>query len=165
MLFFTLTLLSFTIFQTGELGNDPATSKQMMISQQMATPGFSIYCLSNLDGTGSCMRVDNNEAVPCTIVPGGIISCSQNAMDPIQCVSYGSSSDTQSYFYCTRRTDPGIKNNRLNTNRFGSTINFGSMPSDMKQQKANHEYRSPPGNIQNQNPLNPIQNPFINPFN
>jgi hypothetical protein len=120
---------------------------EKLISQQPVTPGFSIYCTSNLDGTGTCNRVDNNEAIPCLIVPGGVINCGQRNEISIQCVSYGASSDAQSYFYCTRRTDPGIRNNRLNTDRFAPLNPSNQTPAESK--------------IPNSNPL---QNPLTNPF-
>jgi hypothetical protein len=95
----------------------PPMPKQW-VAQQPSSSGFSIYCTSNLDTTGACNRLDNNQPAACEMVPGGVINCKQENEPPIQCVIYRGVIGTQAYFYCTHRTDPGIRNNRINTQRF-----------------------------------------------
>lgn len=118
--------------------------------------GFSIYCTSNLDSTGACNRVDNDQPIACVVVPGGVISCKEKNQPPIQCVLYSAPLDTQAYFYCTRRTDPGIRNNRINPDRFSS-------PSKSPFNENESPLPALPGSIDNMPaPTNPIPNPFRN---
>ena len=88
------------------------------VAQLPGSSGFSIYCTSNLDSTGACNRVDNNQPVACLIVPGDVINCKQKNEPLIECVIYSGIINTQAYFYCTHSTDPGIRPNRINTQRF-----------------------------------------------
>jgi hypothetical protein len=52
------------------------------------------------------------------MVPGDVINCKQKDEPLIECVIYSGIIDTQAYFYCTHSTDPGIRSNRINTQRF-----------------------------------------------
>jgi len=96
----------------------PQTVKNEIVAQLPGSSGFSIYCTSNLDTTGACNKVENNESISCQMVPGGVINCKQQDEPPIQCVIYGGAIGTQAYFYCTHRTDPGIRDNRINSQKF-----------------------------------------------
>jgi hypothetical protein len=89
-----------------------------LLVQLPNSQAFSIYCTSNLDSTGACTRVDNSEPVSCEMIPGGIINCKQEGEPAIQCVIYSGVIGSQAYFYCTHRTDPGIRDNRINSQRF-----------------------------------------------
>lgn len=100
-----------------------------LIAQLPSSSGFNIYCTSNLDGTGACNRVDNNQSIDCLVIPGGVIDCKQPGETPIQCVLYSSILDSQAYFYCTRRTDPGVRTNRIKTDRFDTDPNPAPDPS------------------------------------
>ena len=88
-----------------------------VFAQVKPSSSYSIFCTSNHDGTGVCSRLDNNERINCEIIPGMLINCKENDQNPIQCVGYGAVVNSQSYFYCTRRSDPGINKDRINTNR------------------------------------------------
>ena len=100
----------------------PVTKSDItLIAQLQGSSAFSIYCTSNLDATGSCNRTDNNETISCEMIPGGIINCKEQGEPPIQCVIYSGVIGTQAYFYCTHRTDPGIRDNRINKQRFTPT--------------------------------------------
>jgi len=118
------------------------------ISQMPGSSGFNIYCTSNQDGTGSCNRVDNNEVVDCLMIPGGIINCKEKGESAIQCVLYSSTLNSQAYFYCTRRTQPGIRNNRINPDRFTPSSTPLSNPL-----------------TPTTNSNNPIQDQFSDPLN
>ena len=118
--------------------------------------GFSIYCTSNHDSTGACNRVDNDLPIDCVVVPGGVISCKQKGQPPIQCVLYSAPLDTQAYFYCTRRTDPGIRENPINPSRFSS-------PSKSPLNEIEQPLNPLPGTIDNAPaPPNQLPNPFRN---
>ena len=104
---------------SGFLHNDVA-------AQMLAGVSYSIFCTSNHDGTGICSRVDNNEQINCEMIPGMLINCKEPNQNTIQCVSYGSVVESQSYFYCTRRSDPGVRKDRINTNRFERTKSSSS---------------------------------------
>ena len=123
----------------------PPSITYFLIVQERLKAGFDIYCTSNQDGTGSCNRIDNGQAVDCLIVPGGVISCKEEGESTIQCTLTTAILDSQAYFYCTRRTDPGIRNNRINPDRFS--------PVPAPTNKIFPPIR------------NPIQNPFDDPFN
>ena len=122
----------------------------------VSTP-FSVYCTSNFDDTGSCTRTDNNQPIDCVLIPGGVITCKQDGVPPIQCILYGSVIDTQGYFYCTRRTSPGMTNSRINTNRFAAPLitPFTPPPSHLSpQQDSDHGGSS-----------RVLQDPLIDSFN
>jgi hypothetical protein len=104
-------------------------SQQPTLLSQLPGSSFSIYCTSNLDTTGACNRVDNNQPVSCEMVPGGVINCKQPDELSIQCVIYSGVIGTQAYFFCTRRTDPGVRDNRINTQRFAPTTTTTPSPS------------------------------------
>jgi hypothetical protein len=110
------------------LNHFDSLDKAINISQLPGSTGFSIFCTSNQDTTGACNRTDNNKSIPCLMVPGSVINCKEEGEKPIQCVLYSSTLDSQGYFYCTRRTDPGVINNRINPNRFTSPnqVNFSN---------------------------------------
>jgi hypothetical protein len=77
-----------------------------------------------------------------------VINCKEKGEMAIQCVLYSSTLDSQAYFYCTRRTDPGVSSNRIKDDRFSPA--------------------TPPA-TKTVDPINdttdPIQNPFNDPFN
>lgn len=100
-----------------------------LLSQLPGSSGFNIYCTSNLDGTGACNRVDNDKPVDCLVIPGGVIDCKQPGEEPIQCVLYSSVLNSQAYFYCTRRTDPGVRNNKIKIDRFDQNSIPSPQPS------------------------------------
>lgn len=78
-----------------------------------------------MDSTGSCTRIDTGEIIACEMIPGGVINCKQDGNPPIQCINFSGVIGTQAYFYCTRRTSPGVKENRINTQKF--SVNDGSV--------------------------------------
>ena len=116
--------------------------------------GFSIYCTSNLDSTGACNRIDNDQPIACVVIPGGMISCKEKSQQPIECVLYGVPLDLQAYFYCTRRTDPGMRD-PIKQNRFtpGSARNKNNVDLPLEDPLPDIIDTPPP-------PTNPIRNPF-----
>lgn len=63
------------------------------------------------------------------MVPGGVINCKQPDELAIQCIIYSGVIGTQAYFFCTRRTDPGVRDNRINTQRFVPATPTTAFPS------------------------------------
>jgi hypothetical protein len=65
-------------------------------------PSFSVYCVSNMDGTGHCRRDDNNELITCVAIPGGVIQCFDKKSRLYECVNYGitAAADSQLSFAC-----------------------------------------------------------------
>lgn len=88
------------------------------------TKAFSIYCNSNLDGTGRCVRDLDSERITCQIIPGAVISCSDKAKQIYECVQYGSivANLTQTQFACKseskRLINDTIFNNPFNPSTF-----------------------------------------------
>ena len=132
-----------------------------VLAQAQSTSAFSIYCTSNLDGTGACNRIDNNQPVECEMIPGGVINCTENNQNPIQCIIYSGVIGSQAYFYCTHRTDPGVNKNRLNLPRFRQPA-----PTN---KPAGNDMTNPSNNLTNgaDRPTSPTQgfgDPLINVF-
>ncbi len=69
---------------------------------------FSIYCSSNMDGTGKCRRSDTDEALTCLIIPGSVIACRDKQKLRYDCVQYGAILAHQTQFSCTRRANDSI---------------------------------------------------------
>ena len=65
-----------------------------------ANTGFSVYCTSNMDGTGKCTREDNGSSINCLIIPGGVIACRDFKKRKYSCVQYGLIVSSQSEFFC-----------------------------------------------------------------
>jgi len=79
---------------------------------QELTSSFSIYCSSNLDGTGRCVRDSDSDPITCVMIPGAVITCRDKARRIYECVQYGSivASQTQTQFVCkphARQTTAG----------------------------------------------------------
>jgi len=132
-------------------------SATMIAQVSDSTTSFNIYCTSNYDTTGACNRTDNGQPIACVIVPGGIISCKEKLQQPIQCVIFGTPVGASAYFYCTRRTDPGIK--PVNQNRFA--------PSPAPSKNPLNDFDEPLEPIQDSNlrpPPPPLRNPFPSVF-
>ena len=130
------------------IGQAGRTYTKTLVAQVQPNSGFNIYCTSNQDGTGACNRTDNNLPIACLIIPGGVINCKEDQQASIQCVLYSSALNSQAYYYCTRRTDPGIRNNRIRDDRFAPQSTPTSSPV------------APIGS-----PTSPIQNQFSDPLN
>jgi hypothetical protein len=92
-----------------------AYSSQLQASAQQQTE-FSVYCSSNMDGTGKCRRDDNSESLTCLIIPGGVIACRDNKKSRYECVQYGAVLANQTQFSCVRSS-----NNRINDQLFNDT--------------------------------------------
>lgn len=69
---------------------------------------FSIYCTSNLDGTGKCRTEDGDDAINCLIIPGGIIACKDAKKKKYECVQYGSITAKQTQFACEPDSDNSV---------------------------------------------------------
>jgi hypothetical protein len=74
-----------------------------VMAQELTYPSsFSIYCSSNFDGTGRCVRDSDANPITCVMIPGAVISCRDKARRIYECVQYGSivASQTQTQFVC-----------------------------------------------------------------
>lgn len=81
-------------------------------------PGqFSIYCTSNLDGTGRCKRDDSGERIGCIMIPGGVIACRDKAKRKYECVQYGAVVlGSQSQFVCLPDSGNAISDHLFDVN-------------------------------------------------
>lgn len=121
-------------------------------------PEFSIYCTSNLDGTGRCKRVDNGEGINCIIVPGSVIACRDKDKLKYQCVQYGAVSANQTQFACV----PGTSNT-INDEEFEKTDQLDEGPS----QSSKVEKSTPSPTFVNTDKftgMSPQKNKMDNPF-
>jgi len=50
---------------------------------------FSIYCISNGDGTGNCTRDDNKKPISCIGMPGVTVECQDRKQNKYECVPFG----------------------------------------------------------------------------
>ena len=64
-----------------------------------ASGNFSIYCSSNMDGTGLCTREDTSEQLNCIVLQGAIIKCKDES-GFFECLQYGPIIAHQSQFSC-----------------------------------------------------------------
>lgn len=78
---------------------------------------FSIYCSSNMDGTGKCSRVDSGEAINCIIIPGNIIACRDKRRSKYECVQYGAILAFQTQFFCLPDKNNSIKDQLFDNQR------------------------------------------------
>lgn len=117
---YILAATAFCLFIFQQL-NSQSNSQGTWSTQSQASSGFSIYCISNQDSTGSCNRVDDSQPIVCEMIPGGLINCKDQKDVAIQCVLYSGVIGSQGYFYCTKRTEPGIRDNRINNQRFSTS--------------------------------------------
>jgi hypothetical protein len=69
---------------------------------------FSIYCTSNFDGTGKCRRIDDDSALSCIVIPGGIIACRDESMRKYECVQFGAIIASQTQFSCVLDDDNSV---------------------------------------------------------
>lgn len=76
--------------------------------QAQGQEAFSIYCTSNLDGTGKCRKEDGDDAVNCLSIPGGVIACKDANKKKYECVQYGSITAKQTQFACEPDTDNSV---------------------------------------------------------
>jgi hypothetical protein len=87
-------LFGYALFFTG------AESNAQQGSEFNSQAGFSIYCNSNMDGTGKCSRTDNGNPLTCIMIPGQIIDCSDQSKGEFDCVQYGAVMPLQTQFFC-----------------------------------------------------------------
>lgn len=87
-------LFGYALFFTG------AATKAQQTSEFNSQAGFSIYCNSNMDGTGKCSRTDNGNPLTCIMIPGQIIDCSDQNKGEFDCVQYGAVMPLQTQFFC-----------------------------------------------------------------
>ena len=107
---------------------------------------FSIYCNSNMDGTGKCNRVDNSETINCIMIPGQIIACRDKNNRRYHCVQYGAIVAWQTQFSCL-----SSKENRSD-DQFSESRNGAaepSTPSDLPPSKPTTPNKQQPATIVN----------------
>ena len=85
-------LVAFTLIFPVLLVNHLATS---------ASSAFTVYCSSNMDGTGICKKEGTTESIECIILQGSIISC-QDKTSQFKCVQFGQIIANQAQFSCTQ---------------------------------------------------------------
>ena len=73
-----------------------------MLLTQLQQPEFSVFCSSNMDGTGRCTRDDTDESLSCLVIPGGVIACRDKQKIRYECVQYGAILAHQTQFSCSR---------------------------------------------------------------
>lgn len=64
-----------------------------------ASGDFSVYCSSNMDGTGLCTREDTSAPLNCIVLQGAIINCKDES-GFFECLQYGPIIAHQSQFSC-----------------------------------------------------------------
>jgi len=55
-------------------------------STKASSTNFSIYCVSNGDGTANCTRDDNQKPLSCVGMPGATVECYANKNSKYECV-------------------------------------------------------------------------------
>lgn len=81
-------------------------SLQILVLHQkpaLASSDFSVYCSSNMDGTGICTKEGTSESLTCVILQGSIVGC-ENSNRRYRCVQYGQIIANQTQFSC-KETD------------------------------------------------------------
>ena len=58
-------------------------------SGQIPSKAIQIFCNSNKDGTGECIRIDNNDPFLCVIIAGQTTSCIDDKKKKFDCVYIG----------------------------------------------------------------------------
>ena len=69
----------------------------------LAASEFSVYCSSNMDGTGICTKEGTSERLDCIVLQGSIVGC-ENSGNRYRCVQYGQIIANQTQFSC-KETD------------------------------------------------------------
>ena len=65
---------------------------------------FSIYCLSNLDNTGTCTDA-NNQKIICSMSTHKNLKCERKVLTKYNCLQYGKILSKQSQFICEKKID------------------------------------------------------------
>jgi hypothetical protein len=75
---------------------------------------FSIYCISNGDGTGNCTRDDNKKPISCIGMPGVTVECQDRKQNKYECVPFGfiDTGQAQVQLSCENKSSDNI-NDRL----------------------------------------------------
>tara|TARA_B100002051_G_scaffold262590_1_gene285371 strand:+ start:664 stop:1083 length:420 start_codon:yes stop_codon:yes gene_type:complete len=65
----------------------------------LASSKFTVYCSSNMDGTGVCNKEESSEPIHCLILPGSIIGCKSDNTQ-FRCIRFGQVIAHQAQFSC-----------------------------------------------------------------
>ena len=65
----------------------------------LASSNFSVYCSSNMDGTGICTKEGTTESLECIVLQGSIIGC-KDSTTKFRCVQFGQIIANQAQFSC-----------------------------------------------------------------
>ena len=68
-------------------------------SATSAFSDFSVYCSSNMDGTGVCTKEGTSETIECILLQGSIIGC-RDSTSQFRCVQFGQIIANQAQFSC-----------------------------------------------------------------
>lgn len=118
---------SFLLRQVGLLGC--VVGPVAIAFQVSSMPEFSIYCSSNMDGTGKCRRVDRDESLSCVIIPGAVIACRDKARRKYECVQYGAILANQTQFSCLPDRDNSVNDQIFDSAGDGNDTGVPSVDS------------------------------------
>lgn len=121
------------------------------VSSAYADSSFSIYCISNGDGTANCTRDDNQLNITCVGSPGATVECTNKDKNKYECVplSIAQTGQIQVQLSCSPEA--------INS--------FGNFPSDSNTSNPNSSRPASKKPVQvlfnpvNQNIFNQILNP------
>lgn len=106
---------------------EPAWSSKALSFTDGQSEKILIYCNSNLDGTGICFNMANDNPLTCTMAPGSVFPCTDDESTEWNCQYYGTSQ-----FQCKRAP---VVQNGVDPDRFPkktpATDLFPQPPSDL----------------------------------
>ena len=127
---------------------------------------FLVYCSSNMDGTGNCVRDDNSETLACVLIPGGIIDCRDQQQLRYQCVQFGFSSanNTQLAFSCSRGINGHVNGQQPLGKPIQNLDGADPLPSMGSPDNAKEDIFSDDEPAQKASPKQelPLANPYLN---
>lgn len=128
--------------------------------------GFSIYCNSNMDGTGNCNRSDNGNPLLCIMIPGQSIDCSDQNKQEFDCVQYGAVLPLQTQFFCIPEKSKSIEEPMIDSKGPKiPTLSLRAIPFvPMVPQENNRSTFKNPFTEYNGNSSSPQQGNFQNAF-
>ena len=125
---------------------------------------FSIFCSSNMDGTGKCRKVDGDEVLNCLIIPGGVVACRDIDKQMYECVQYGAITANQTQFACVVDVDNSVNDQLFERDDFEVPSKPKTNPStelDASQAAPTTPHKAQEKQTSSESKQQPvIQNPF-----
>ena len=84
--------------------------------------GFNVFCTSNLDSTGACVNLKNQQPLDCLIIPGQLIDCRSSLGAKFQCVLYSQVTATQAEFFCNSQAELINQEEVIDGDSFSDTL-------------------------------------------